>query len=156
MKMLRILTVLVLFSTAFVACKKDDAAPQPTKTELLAGGKWKLTALTVSPAYPSNGASVTDVFAIYPACVKDDFQTFAADGTYTYDEGSTKCDPASLQTEKGTWKFNTGETQLTLTLPSYTDTWEISGLTASSMTSVYKTTENGVTYTFTGTLQKTN
>lgn len=155
MKMIRILTVLALF-TAFSACKKDDSQPKATKTEMLAGGKWKLTALSVSPAYPVNGASVTDVFALYTACAKDNFQTFAADGTYTYDEGATKCDPASAQTETGTWRFNSGETQLTLSLPSGADTWEISGLTSSAMTSVYKLTENGVTYTFTGTLQKTN
>ena len=151
MKMLRILPLFLAVTLAFVACKKDD---EPTKTELLSGGKWTLTALTVNPAFVSNGISITDVFATYPACLKDDFQTFATDGTYTYDEGATKCDPDDVQTETGTWKFNAGETEISLTLPTYTDAWEIKNLTATSMTSIYKFTDSGVTYTFTGTMVK--
>lgn len=154
MKMLRILPLFVLVTLAFVSCKKDDVTPQPTKTEMLAGGNWKLTSLTVSPAYVVNGISISDVFATYPACLKDDFQTFAADGTYTYDEGATKCDPTAIQTETGTWKFNSNETTVSLTLPTYTDVWEISKLSTSSMTSIFKLTEGGVLYTFTGILQK--
>jgi Lipocalin-like domain len=148
MKMFRIMSLLS-FMVLLFACKKDE-----TKTEMLAGGQWKLTALTVSPAFVSAGVTITDVLATYPSCAKDDFQTFSTDGAYTYDEGATTCDVTAVQTEKGTWKFNADETQMTITLPSGVDTWEIKNLSSSSMTSVYKLTENGVTYTFTGTLTK--
>lgn len=151
MKMIRILSLTALCALAFVACKKDDDV---TKTEMLAGGKWTLTSLTVSPAIVIGGTSFTDLFSTYPACSKDDFQTFATDGTYTYDEGATKCDPSDVQTDTGTWSFNTAETQLTLNGTGYSDVWEIVNLSATEMTSKYTFVEGGVTYTATGKLVK--
>jgi hypothetical protein len=155
MRFFRILMLSAFIIPLFAACKKDESTPALTQTEMLTGGKWRLTALTVSPAYLVNGTSITDVFSTYPTCTKDDFQSFATTGAYSYDESTDKC-PDSNQTETGTWKWNTDETELTLTTSSYSDVWEIKNLSSKSMTSIYKVAEGGVVYTFTGTLTKSN
>lgn len=155
MKFFRILPLIALAALTLASCKKDDnTAPQLSKTEMLVGGHWKLTALTLSPAIVIGGVSYTDGLATYPDCSKDDFQEFFTNGNYNYDEGATKCDAAGAQTESGTWKFNTAETELTINGPGYTDVWEITALSATAMTSVYHFTQDGVNYTATGKLVK--
>lgn len=155
MNIFRIFSVIAIVAFVFPSCKKDsNTDPQPTKTEMLAGGHWTLTALTLSPAIIIGGVSYTDGLAVYPECSKDDFQEFFSDGTYNYDEGATKCDANGPQTETGTWKFNSDETELTINGPSYTDVWKITSLTSTTMTSVYHFTQDGVDYTATGKLVK--
>ena len=46
-----------------------------------------------------------------PACEKDNTLRFTSN-TYTFDEGSTKCDEDDPQTETGTWKFIDNETKI--------------------------------------------
>jgi hypothetical protein len=89
--------------TLFAACSKDKTQPfnptptpsTPTKTpkELLVG-TWKIESSV------SNGANTL------PDCSKDNLITFKADGTYTSDQGTVKCDPSDPQNDNGTWNLD--------------------------------------------------
>lgn len=151
---------LLVAGMAFSGCsdKKDDPAPttpapEPTKTELLTGKNWKLTAMTSDPAinWGTGGAMVTDLYAQMSACDKDDISVFNVNNTYTDDEGATKCDPADPQTTSGTWVFNTTQTIITL---DGTDSYNIEALSSSSL-KINQVYNDGTTnYTFTMTFTK--
>jgi hypothetical protein len=51
-----------------VSCKKADPAPAPDPKTMLMNKTWKITAITVSPAYDST----TDIYAGMDDCEKDD------------------------------------------------------------------------------------
>src|SRR5687768_4887999 len=99
-----LLLVAVAFSFIFTACSKDDDAA-PSKTEMLTGKNWKVSAETVSV----NNGTPNDVYASATACEKDNFISFATDGKFTFDEGATKCSSNEPQTQAGTWSFENGE-----------------------------------------------
>ncbi len=110
----------------FSSCGKDK-----TKTELLTG-KWKITDQTVAGV---------NTFASTPACRKDDFITFLANGTVTGDEGATKCSASSPQTETLAWSWSSNETILVVggdaaNLTSLTETTLVLTTISSSSTRV--------------------
>ena len=91
----------------FAACKKDSSSVNVEAT--LTTGKWQLSDATVGIP----GSSLTiDVYDSIPACVRDNFYTFAADGTLTVDEGATKCNSGDPQTATANWKLLNNNTQL--------------------------------------------
>lgn len=153
---------LMVLGMAISGCsdKKDDPAPtptpapEPTKTELLTGKNWKMTAFTSNPAinWDGSGTMVTDVYAQMSSCDKDDISVFNVNNTYTDDEGATKCDPADPQTTSGTWVFNPTQTILTL---DGTDSYNIEALSSSSLklNQVYNDGTTNYTFTFTFTKQ---
>lgn len=145
------LGVFALLST--IGCKDDDEAT-PDKTKLLTGGSWQMSTLTVDPAIDWFGVPVTNVFSQLPTCAKDDLTIFKTDGTVTYDEGASKCEPTDPQTTSGTWMFNTTQTVLTITSDGDTESWDVSTLSDSSFKADYKVTQDGVTYTFSVTFVK--
>ena len=126
--MRNVLKVTFLFGAltlAVTGCKKEEEAattsptttPAPTKTELLTGKNWKVTAVTSDPAIDWNGSGtmVTDVYSQLDACDQDDLIKFNTNFTVTEDEGALKCDPADPQTTNTTtWAWNTNETILTM------------------------------------------
>jgi hypothetical protein len=129
------------------SCKKDEEAtattptttPAPTKTELLTGKNWKVTAATVDPAidWNGNGTLVTDVYSQLEPCDQDDLTKFNTNFTVTEDEGAIKCDPAAPQTtNNATWAWNTNETILTIdddgTGPLIADSFNVLELTATT------------------------
>ncbi|HAV26517.1 MAG TPA: hypothetical protein DCX01_10105 [Bacteroidetes bacterium] len=154
MKTKILLFVLAGSFLAFQGCKEDEGtttapATTKTKTELLTLSPWILTGLTVNPGIDDgDGNIITDFYAESDACDNDDEEVFKADGTGSYNEGATKCDPNDEQ-ELGTfmWSFNTGQTILT----QDGDPLTLSELTASKMMQTEIYTEDGVTYTFTYT-----
>jgi hypothetical protein len=95
-----ILTLLILAS-----CSKDD--PKVSKTDLLTSKAWKQTKV-----------KAMGVEGEPDDCYKDNTYTYKTDKSYVEDEGATKCDPDDDQTTSGTWKFNSDETILTLTVGS--------------------------------------
>ena len=129
----------------FTSCDKDDDAA-PSKTEMLTNKSWKMTASTVSV----NNGNPNDVYAMMPACNKDDFSTFTSDGKYTLDEGATKCNANAVQTQTGTWQFTENETKLKSTLGANTAEQTITELTSSKMvlTTEQTSTSNGTTTTY--------
>ncbi|MFN3379858.1 MAG: hypothetical protein ACK41O_10420 [Runella zeae] len=90
---------------------EDDPQPGPgvTKTELLAGTSTKSWRVEVAKV---NGLNVLPYTL---ACAKDDNWVFNTNKTYERNEGATKCKPTDEQVyEKGSWEFNTAETELIL------------------------------------------
>src|SRR3712207_1792123 len=95
----------------FTSCSKDDDKAPQTKTEMLTGKNWKVTAQTTAV----NNGTPSDTYAGERACTKDDFITFATDGKVTLDEGPSKCAVNEPQTQTGTWAFTENESKLKLT-----------------------------------------
>ena len=103
-----------LAAVTFLGSCKDD---EKSNTELLTDNCWIATSITVDPPYPTGipGQTVTDWYAQLDQCDKDDIVCFKGDGTYTSEEGATKCDDSDPQViESGTWTFNQGETVINI------------------------------------------
>jgi hypothetical protein len=152
MRKINLLLIVSLFLATF-SCKKDDP---PSKKDLLTGKNWILTAETVSPAVNFNGVLITDLYAQLDDCTKDDISKFNANGTYTIEEGATKCNANDPQVfDSGTWVFNSDETILVLTSPANgTINAEIKELTSSKCVISQETTIDNISYTITDTYQK--
>jgi len=138
----------LLLLLAFAACKKDSLS----KTDMLTDASgWKMTALTTDPAFvnPITGTQITDLYAQFDACDKDDITTFNSNGTYVSDEGATKCDPSDPQTTSGTWLLSADENTITVDGES----WTIVELSKSTMKVSYPFVDDsaGITYTWTAT-----
>jgi len=144
-------TALVILSVAvIVGCKKDDNNNNggTSKTQLLTTGSWKLTSDYIDPAVDVNGDGVADheVFSFYDACDKDDMIIFKSDGTVTFDEGASKCDPTDPQSENSTWKFASNETQLVVGDASSGETVTLVELSATVLKFRSSFAVQGVTY----------
>lgn len=111
--MKKLLLPMALLSLLIGSCKKEETTVPKSKTELLCAHYWKVVALTVNPPLDIDGTPVSDLLSIMDDCNKDDLVKYNTDKTLIYDEGATKCDPASPQTSSGTWSFNSDETILT-------------------------------------------
>jgi hypothetical protein len=146
------LALIVSLFFAILSCKKDDA---PTKKELLTGKNWILVAETVTPGIYINGVLITDSYAQMDDCSKDDLSKFNSDGTYTFEEGATKCDVNDPQVwDSGTWVFNSDQTILVITSPDYgTGNAKIIELTSSKLIVTLEETDEGIKYTFTDTYE---
>ena len=107
----------LLCVSVFTGCGDDDnpAGSGGDPTAALTGKNWKMTAFTVDPGFNVGGVTITDFFAQMDACAKDDIQNFKANGTFTVDEGASKCDPADPQTRTGTWVLSTDQKTITTT-----------------------------------------
>lgn len=147
------LLALALLSVAFTSCKKDDKDNEPDKTSLLTDKSWKMTAATVDPAIDwfGSGTKVTNVYAQFPACVKDDLVIFKKNGTVNFDEGATKCEPNDAQTVNALWSLNPAETIISITQTGETESWKILELTNSKLVVEYEEYDEfeGITYTVT-------
>lgn len=105
-------TLLVAAVLLVSACQKDIVFPEGAgpgsgkKTGSgasgggLAGTSWRLSA-SVSSVEDSGMSIEVDLFALFPACSTDDVVTYNANGTATHDQGATKCDPSTPQSETG-------------------------------------------------------
>ena len=170
---LKALTALFALSLlSLSSCKKDDdddsssatpaptPAPTPTKKELLTGKYWKVTDMTVSPAYEvSPGVFITDYYSTLSACSKDNVTFYTSNGEYVTNEGAIKCNLSDPQTVSGTWNFNTPETILTAyqsgTPVGVTIGGDYTLIQLNATTLKYQQTMNiGTVYTFTTTLSK--
>lgn len=98
--------VAVMSVLFFTQCKKDKDQPgNGVNSSFLVGKKWQVKAITVTPGIDAGGATpVTDLYSWMPACVKDNFTAFHADGTAVEDEGADKCANA-VQTRTYNWKL---------------------------------------------------
>lgn len=146
------LLLIVSLFLATLSCKKDE---EPTKKELLCGKNWTLVAETVSPAINLNGTLITDLYSQLEDCSKDDIGIFNTNGTYTFEEGPTKCDVNDPQVwDSGTWVFNSDQTILVLTGSDGTLNAKIVELTSSKLATSQEMTIDGIKYTITDTYQK--
>jgi hypothetical protein len=150
MKKSFLLMLAVAASFTFVSCSDDDEDTQPNKTELLTNKNWKKTAETETM---SNTPGSTDLFTSVPDCTKDDILKFGTNGTFTWNEGASKCDPTDPQEFlNGTWAFTNNETKVMITIPGLGDgELELTELTASKLVTKDVDTDQGVTTTTTTT-----
>ncbi len=105
------------------SCKKSDPPP-PDIEKTLQNKNWRLTGLTLSPAY----AGVTDLYNLmYEDCEKDNLYLFNAGNNFIYSEGPTLCYPGDPQTKPGTWSYNSNSKILTFQIGSGTtsDTYSL-------------------------------
>lgn len=109
----------------FTGCQKDDPPAPLTKTDLISRN-WKITA--ASGTFPPLPA--VDLLAQLPACEKDNIIKIQSNGTYTEDEGATKCNASDPQVaSSGNWSFTNNETKLNI----LGETFDIITLTATSL-----------------------
>ena len=122
-------------------------------TMRLTGKNFKMTAFTVSPAFPVIG---TDIYSQIPSCIQDNLTKFNTNFTIIDDEGATKCDSSDPQTTTGgTWAWNTTETILTITYPdSDPESWNIVTNDGTTLKGTSSEVDNGVNYTYTITWVK--
>lgn len=92
----------LLLMTLLFSCQRD--AETKTGKDILTSNSWKIS------AHIMNGVEM-----VIEECLKDDYVTFAANGTYTDFRGLLKC-PGGIQTDvNGTWTLSQDEKILTLT-----------------------------------------
>ena len=134
MKTLRYFPLLLILLLCFSACQVTSTGdPTPAnapKSELLAGK------LTKSWLVISSKIDGKEVFNQAKACSKDDILVFRADKTYEWNEGLSKCRDKDQQIyEKGTWEFNSSETEMTW---NKKDTYKVLDLGPSTLRTSFK------------------
>lgn len=110
----------VLFSLLLAVgcwqCKsKEEPTPAPapqSRTELLTGKEWRLTAATVNPIYDHFGRYITDWYSVTGPCLVDDLYRFDLPDVLTITEGSRVCQNVPIDNPHK-WAFNSDETTLT-------------------------------------------
>lgn len=149
MRKIKILSIITL-TVLVINCKKDESVTSSRK-DLLSGKSWIMTAETISPAINVNGVLITDFYAQEASCTKDDIAKLNSNGTYTLEEGPTKCDANDPQVfETGTWTLNSDETILVMTSStSIVTNAKIQELTASKLVITEEETLSGIKYTLT-------
>jgi hypothetical protein len=91
---------------------KPETVAKPTKTQLISSKNWKM----IKTTYSLNGAPEVDFTGSYPSCALDNLYRFDANGNYSENEGTTKCDPADPKIiSTGTWRFTKNDAKLKIT-----------------------------------------
>lgn len=120
-------------------------------------GDWRITADSWSPAYDlsGNGQLVTNAYALYPACEKDNIYIFKTGNIGEENDGPVKCDIADPQSKPFTYLLKTNDTQLNISITeqgvNITFDFDILQLDATTLKLKTTTSENGVTFTNTQT-----
>ncbi|MEM9052168.1 MAG: hypothetical protein AAGC47_08975 [Bacteroidota bacterium] len=162
MKISKFLPMLLFLGVlSFTSCNDDDDEedpPAPTRSELLTAKNWSISELTVNPALAigQNGNPETNLIPFTPACVLDDFENYNSGGTFTWEEGASKCDPNDPDIfASGNWLWNSDETKL-IVQENDGSSIEFTIVSISSTEMVRERVEVDqaaqVTYTFTETL----
>jgi len=119
---------IIAFSVILLcSCRKDivfvegsgpGSIVKPASTNLLIG-TWKLVAST-SKVEDSGQAFEVDLFSLFSTCQTDNTVTYNANFTCTNDEGPTKCDPSSPQSQTGgKWTLSNDKKTLVAEFPLY-------------------------------------
>jgi hypothetical protein len=133
------LFLLALTATALSACKKDSDTT-PSRTELLTGREWHITAETETVMRTPVGGSPTPVvfdrYAGMPACERDNIHKFNVNKSRVIDEGLSKCLSTDPQSSTSTWDFTSDQTKMllpNLASPATSIEVDIVELTASTL-----------------------
>jgi hypothetical protein len=158
MKISKFLPMLLFLGVlAFSSCNDDDEEeePAPTRSELLVNKNWSVTGLTVEPAIDidNNGTQENNLIPFLAPCFLDDFFRYNSNGTYTGEEGASKCDPNDPQVfESGTWLWNSDQTRLVMNFSGGSRDVLVTSITAGELKYNDVIVDNNVTYTFSYTL----
>lgn len=150
--------VLFLGVLSFSSCNDDDddedPAP-PTRTELLTGRNWMVEGYNIEPAIDidGDGTQENNLIPFIAACNLDDFYDFNVDGSYTIEEGASKCDPNDPTiVQSGDWLWNSDNTRLIFEASGGgTSEAEVISITATEVVVEFTSVDQGVTYTETQT-----
>ena len=124
------LFLLCLGVGALSGCKKEDTT---SRTYLLTAKNWRVSA-AFSTLIANGQPVVTDSYATFPACDRDDFFKFNSDSSLVRDQGSFKCDASASQALTSRWYFNEAQTRLNyLPLGYATEPGDIIELSASTL-----------------------
>lgn len=139
---------------AAVSCKKKKDEPAAQVSKMLIGTKWKVSAQTVSPAVDLNGdgQADTDVFALQPACSKDDYLVFSEGGSFQFYEGAVKCTEENHTA--GTWVLFNNDKSIRITDEDGTFEAQILSISAGTLSYKFNEEINGQTVTITETRVK--
>lgn len=161
---IKILSICLIASTLFNSCKKDEPAASSstttdTKTDLLCGKNWMLTACTVNPGidYYGTGTLLTNLIGTIQPCELNNLINFTTSGSFTIDEGATKCSAGDPQTNAtGTWAFNSDKSHLLMTETgsSTADDYTLVSLTATTVQVTQTSVAGGTTYVYSQTWTK--
>ncbi|MGB6036767.1 MAG: lipocalin family protein [Cryomorphaceae bacterium] len=86
-------------------------------SDLLTVKNWMIEEGKVEPGldFDRDGTLENDFLSALQECNLDDFYNFDLDGSYTFEEGATKCDPNAPEViDSGNWSWNSEYTFLTL------------------------------------------
>jgi len=136
------------------SCKKDStSSPSPDVLTLLQNKNWKISAITISPAY----FGISDEFnSLYFDCEKDDLYKFQDNGIFVLDDGPLQCDTIYPQQMNGVWNYNstTKDLHFELTERGILQDIIISKIQATSFTGSSKDTLSDGIHTSTWTFTK--
>jgi hypothetical protein len=96
-----LLSISVLISVNFFACKKEELS----KTEILTESKW---------FYQDAKRNGISIYASVRACVRDNMYFFKTNGELTIDEGNVKCSPSDPQSINFSWFFFSNEDSISI------------------------------------------
>lgn len=124
---MRVLLYTFLLISILTACNKSNDSSQSTNTipqaaqkELLTAKAWKYAAWTVTPPIKdSAGVLVSDVLHYKPACEQDDIIIFYTNGTVSFDQGASQCDPTAPQNVLNTWALLNNNTEISISGNKY-------------------------------------
>jgi PKD repeat protein len=121
-------------STTSKTINVEVATTPPTKKEIIAAGPWRIIGFKTF-----DGTTTTDVYFQWDNCDKDDIYSFQANGTWTNEEGATKCNPNNPTIiGSGTWTLSSDEN----TIKMDTEEWTfVNPLTPSSMKISFENTD---------------
>lgn len=131
------------------SCGKDDEDLSTVEDRIV--GTWQIADRTISPGLPGSG---NDAFTSFEECNKDDLQVFESSNVLRKDNGAMKCDPASGQTETGTYAFSVDLSTLTTTMAGESTDWAVSEVNESNLVLIEKVTVDGRDYEYTYTYER--
>jgi Lipocalin-like domain len=120
MKKIRKSMWLLAFTCLLFSACQDEEVPPPTppaveseKVKFLTGKKWRMIANTETVKLGAAEPVTISLFDLYSDCVKDNLEVFAANKTYSIDEGTTKCEANAPQVQNaGTWELIENDSKL--------------------------------------------
>lgn len=118
-KTLSVLSLIIILLTT--SCRKlsvhpDDSANGSNSSNPLVG-TWKIIASTSKIDFGGQVLDV-DLYSMFTACALDNTVTYNANFSCTSDEGPTKCDPSTPQTQTGgKWTLSPDKKSLKLEFP---------------------------------------
>lgn len=102
------ITKLIILAIFYVSCAKDkETIIQKTTKELLMTNNWIMSSYMMTPGLkdPNSSDTLTNIFAEYALCDKDDYITFKNNDTIVFNEGTLFCSKFDVQEFKGIYSI---------------------------------------------------
>lgn len=90
---------------------------------------------------------VVETIADYDPCELDNIFRLNSNGTGSFDEGATKCDPTDEQTIPFNWTMTNNDTKLNLSVLFFTESFDILENNGTTLRLLYTEVDSGYVYT---------